>query len=199
MNWIKRQWILAASAIALIAMSTAVFAQQTGERPRAMPDSARMHDGEGMMSGSMMTGMMSRCMRMMGSMEGMGGSMMMDGNEDPDTALRNREELDLSDEQVDALEAVRKESGESRRTAMATMREAHDRMRAAARSAGDRTLEILDTEQRTRLEDLVEADEACPMMRADAGMDGMDGCPMMDDAREGEPAESDAGDGGRGA
>lgn len=199
MDWIKRQWILAASAIALIAMSTAVFAQQAGERSRAMPDSARMHDGEGMMGDSMMTGMMSRCMRMMDSMEGMGGSMMMDGVEDPDTALRNREELDLSDEQVAGLEAVREESRESRRAAMAAMREAHDRMRAGARSARDRTLEILDSEQRARLEDLVEADEACPMMRSDPGMDGMDGCPMMNDAREAKPAESDAGDGGRDA
>ncbi|MBW3661225.1 MAG: hypothetical protein KY397_06285 [Gemmatimonadetes bacterium] len=198
MDWIKRQWILAASAIALIAMSTAVFAQQTGERHRAMPDSARMHDSEGMMGDSMMTGMMSRCMRMMGSMEGMGGSMMMDGAEDPDTALRNREELDLSDEQVAGLEEVRKESRESRRAAMAAMREARDRMRAGARSARDRTLEILDSEQRARLETLEEAREACPMMRSGAGMEGMDGCPM-DGACEGESAESDAGSRGRGA
>lgn len=70
----------------------------------------------------MMTSMMQSC-PMMTSMD-----------EGPQAALELREELDLTEEQVQRLEALRDEAGEARSTAMERMHVAHEEIAEAAQA-----------------------------------------------------------------
>ncbi|MGH7475697.1 MAG: Spy/CpxP family protein refolding chaperone [Longimicrobiales bacterium] len=133
----NRKALLAVAAAAALGSVGLLYAQERAERAPAEP-------------GTEMMGMMHGCPMMAAHMHG------------AERTLRQREELDLSAEQVAALERVREDSKASRAEAMRSMREAHGAAAAAAES------EILDeAAARTafrRMAD-VHADMAVSMLR----------------------------------
>lgn len=155
-----------------LAVAVPAYAQQghAAHHPDQSADSpqGRMADDDaGTMSGGMMKS------DMMG--DGMMGPMM--DAPSPGMLLRHREALGIDDAQADRLEELRQEM-------------AGDRDRVSGRA-----LDVLTSDQRSRLEEMKASIHdgmmsGHGMMRGQAGMAGMDTCPMM-----GESEKASAGTG----
>lgn len=176
---------------AVLGLGTSLPAQQADstrtegtDRPMPMMEQGGMEQDSGMDAMMpMMKKMMRHCRTMMKTdsggmdMDDMSGMqmgampMMSSGDEGTGHVLRHRDRLELTEEQVRALQELQEETRTERRAAMKRMREAHEAMRTAATREREQAREILTSEQRKRLTEMNAASsmEDCPMRKRGAG------------------------------
>lgn len=177
---------------AVLGLGTSLPAQQADsthtegtDRPMPMMEQGGMEQDSGMDAMMPMMKMMRHYRTMMMKKTDSGGMdmddmsgmhmgampMMSSGDGGAGHALRHRDRLDLTEEQVRALRKLEEETRAERRAAMKRMREAHEAMRTAATREREQTREILTSEQRKRLTAMSAASsmEDCPMRKRGTG------------------------------
>lgn len=177
---------------AVLGLSTSLPAQQADstrteatDRPMPMMEQSGMRQDSGMDAMMPMMKMMRHCRTMMmktdsSGMDEMSGMqmgampMMTAGDAGAGHALRHRDRLELTEEQVRALRELEAETRAERRAAMKRMHEAHEAMRTAAVREREQVQEVLSPEQREQLPETGEAQSMpmkkdCPMRHRGAG------------------------------